>query len=103
MKRVSTTVPAFLLALTISVVLIPCALLCRNHPSVGFRCGLLATASDPYLDGSRRLLQKRTWHLGNGTRTWGETYGMKYNRLYLSLELSHTNPRLTANEAREND
>jgi len=69
---------------------------------MALRCGLLPTASDPYLDGSRKPFQRCSWHLGNGTRDWGQTYGVKLNRLYFSLEVRHTDPRITADEAREN-
>ncbi len=87
-KRASTIALVCLLASALSGALIWCALLYHHHGSLGFRCGLLPTASDPYLDGSRKLFQKCSWHLGSGTRTWGETYGVKLSRLYLSMDSS---------------
>ncbi len=72
-----------------------------GHGSVSFHCGLLSTASDPYLDGSGHVFQRATWHLGNGTRTWGETHGVKIQRCYLSVQVTHLNPHFTATEARE--
>jgi hypothetical protein len=74
-----------------------------DHSSVIFRCGLLGRANDPYLDGSGRTFQRCTWHLGVGTRTWGETYGFKVRRVYVSMQVKHINPRLTAREAREDE
>ena len=50
-----------LLAVALSWALISCSVLYRSHGSLGIRCGLLATASDPYLDGSRKLFQKCSW------------------------------------------
>ncbi len=44
-----------------------------SRSSVSFRCGVLSKANDPYLDGSGHVLQRVSWHLGNATRTWGET------------------------------
>ena len=43
---------------------------------------LLAAVSDPYLDGSGKVFQKCSWHLGNRTHAWGETYGFKTRRLF---------------------
>jgi len=93
----------YLLAMALSWALIWCSVLYPNHSSLGIRCGLLATANDPYLDGSRKPFQKCSWHIGNATRTWGETYGLKLRRLYVSLEVRHCNPRITPDEARENE
>jgi len=100
-KRVTIISRGCSLAVALSWSLIWCSLLYHNHGCLGFRCGLLATASDPYLDGFRKPYQKCSWHLGNGTRTWGETYGLEFYRLYISMEVRHTNPRITPDEARE--
>ncbi len=69
--------------------------------SVSFRCGLLATSNDPYLDGSGHVFQQISWHLGNATRTRGETYGVKIHRCYLSVFVKHVNPHVSPAEARE--
>ena len=74
-----------------------------KRSSIHFRCGLLGKANDPYFDGSGRTFQRCAWHLGIGTRTWGETYGFKVRRIYASMEVKHTNPRLTPREAREDE
>ena len=103
MKHVAIIGMGCLLAVALSWALISCSVLYRSHGSLGIRCGLLATASDPYLDGSHKLFQECSWHIGNATRIWGETYGLKLRRLYLSLEVRHTNPRITPDEARENE
>lgn len=103
MKHVTIIVMGCLLAVAPSWALISCSVFYHNHGSLGIRCGLLAITSDPCLDGSRKLFQKCSWHLGNATRTWGETYGLKLRRLYLSLEVRHTNPRITPDEATENE
>jgi hypothetical protein len=103
MKRHATVIMVYVMALALSGALVWCAVLYHSHGSLRFRGGLLATASDPYLDGSRKLFQICSWHLGNGTRTWGKTYGVKVNRLYLSMEVRHTNTRISADEARENE
>ena len=103
MKRPATVIIASLIPLALSGALVWCALLYHSHGSLRFRGGLLASTSDPYLDGSRKLFQKCSWHLGHGTRTWGNTYGVKVNRLYLSMEVRHTNPRISADEAREKE
>jgi hypothetical protein len=49
------------------------------------------------------VFQKGNWHFGNATRTWGETYGVKLNRFYLSLSVKHINPLVSRKEAREAD
>jgi len=89
------------LALALLVLLILGVALYANHGSIGFWCGMSATASDEYLDGSNRMFQQGGWHLGNGTRTWGETYGLKVGRFYLTMGVTHTNPSITADEANE--
>ena len=88
----SKTTLACLLALAIAAVAVWCSLLYINHGSFGFRCGLLDAANEPYLDGSGKAFQKGSWHLGNGTHIRGETYGFKVHRLYVSMEVGHTNP-----------
>ncbi len=62
---------------------------------------MLATANELYLDGSNGWFQQCSWHLGKGTRTWGETYGVKLWRVYASLEVQHTDPSVTPSEAEE--
>jgi len=103
MKRLFQKPLACLLALVIAGVAVWRSLHYGDHGSFGFRCGLLAAANDPYLDGSGKVFQKGSWHLGNGTRTWGETYGLKVHRLYVSMKVGHTNPRITPREAREEE
>ena len=74
-----------------------------NHGSLEFRCGRLPAANDPYLDGTGRVFQTVSWHLGNATRTWGETYGVKIGRCYVSMGVTHINPLITVRAAREDD
>jgi hypothetical protein len=74
-----------------------------NRSSARFRCGLLGRANDPYLDDSGKTFQRCTWHIGIGTRTWGETYDFKLRRVYVSMQVTHVNPRLTPREAREDE
>ena len=89
------------LAALVSTVAGWCVVLYANHGSLYFRCGLLPTANDEYLDGSHRTFQQCTWHLGNSTRTWGATYGFKVCRGYVSMEVKHVNPKRTAEEEGE--
>ncbi len=89
------------LAVAVPVMVVFCVRLYANQGSISVRCGMLATANEPYLDNPNRLFQKVSWHLGIGTRTWGETYGIKVRRVYLSVQVTHTNPRLTPSEAGE--
>jgi len=102
-KRTRAVILACLLAVAMSGTLIWCGVLYHDHGCLGFRGGLLATYSDPYLDGSGKPFQRCSWHLGNGTRTWGETYGVKLGRLFLSMEVRHTNPRIIPDEAGESE
>lgn len=90
------------LAVAVTVMVVFCVPLHANHGSISFRCGMLATPNDPYLDNSNRLFQQCSWHLGIGTRTWGETYGIKMRRVYVSMGVRHTNPSITPSEAGEN-
>jgi hypothetical protein len=64
-------------------------------------CGTLTSASDQYLDGSGRIFQQTSWHLGNALRTRGETYGIKLGRFYVSFSVRHTNPAVTTEDAGE--
>jgi hypothetical protein len=91
------------LAVAITGMALCCSQLYAKHGSVAFRCGILATANDQYLDNSGRMFQECSWHLGIGTRTWGETYGLKVRRVYVTMEIKHINPRLTPSEAREDE
>src|SRR6478752_7796167 len=70
----------------------------RDHISISFGTGIL-TKPDDYLDGSNHVFQKGGFHLGNGTHVWGETYGMKVDRFYVTMGVLHTNPKVTAEEA----
>jgi hypothetical protein len=91
------------LAVAVTGMAVWCVQPCANRSSVRFRCGLLGRVNNPYLDGSDRTFQRCTWHLGIGTRTWGETYGVKVRRIYVSMEVKHVNLRLTPKEAREDE
>src|SRR5690242_1867994 len=71
MKRLPVQLMPCTLAALVSTVAGWCVVLYANHGSLYFRCGLLPTANDEYLDGSHRTFQQCTWHLGNSTRTWG--------------------------------
>ncbi len=90
-------------SIVVATAMIAWILFARAHTSVGFRCGLLPAKNDPYLDGSGRALQNCDWHLGNGKRTWGETYGLKLKRVYVSVDVTHTNPNVTVVEAGEDN
>ena len=103
MKQLALRVLVCAVAVGLTGAAVSCLLLYANHGSVSVRCGLLATATDLYLDGSGRTFQKCSWHLGIGTRTWGETYGFKVRRVYVSLGVRHINPRLSPGEAREDE
>lgn len=103
MKRLLLQIMLCALAAAFTGMAVWCVQLYAHHGSVRFRCGLLATAKEQYLDGSGRILQRCSWHLGVGTRTWGETYGFKVYRIYISMEVKHVNLRLTPREAREDD
>jgi hypothetical protein len=87
--------------ITVLMIVIVAGVLRGTHTSFGFHCGLLPTANDLFLDGSGEALQKCSWHLGNGRRTWGETYGVKVKRAYVSLQVMHRNPDVSESEARE--
>jgi hypothetical protein len=69
--------------------------------SLSFGCGMLATSKDQFLDGSGRIVHQCSWHFGNGLRTWGETYGLKFGRCYLTVYVTHIDSRWTKTEAAE--
>ena len=71
----------------------------EGHPFISLHCGLLPASNHMYLDGSGHVFQNVSWHLGNGTRTTGETYGIKLMRGYFSVQVRHVNPRVSADEA----
>jgi hypothetical protein len=56
---------------------------------------------DPY--GSGKIFQEVSWHLGIGTRTWGETYTLRVRHHYVSLQVKHRNRLITPAEAKEED
>ena len=87
--------------ITLLVIMIVAVVLRATYTSLGLNCGLLPTENDSFLDGSGEALQKCSWHLGNGRRTWGETYGVKVKRAYVSLQVMHRNPDVSESEARE--
>jgi hypothetical protein len=68
---------------------------------VSLNCGLLRTSREMFLDSSGDIFQRVDWHLGNGTRTRGETYGMKISRAYLTLSVTHIRAGITPAQARE--
>jgi hypothetical protein len=77
------------------------AVLYFQQGSVSFRVGMLSTSRGQFLDGSGRMLQEVSWHMGNGLRTWGETYGLKFGRGYVTVQVTHIDPSWTKAEARE--
>jgi hypothetical protein len=89
--------------ITVLVIVIVVGVLRGTHTSFGFNCSMLPTGNDSFLDGSGEALQKCTWHLGNGRRTCGETYGVKVKRAYVRLQVKHTNPDVSESETREGD
>jgi hypothetical protein len=100
-KRLLLQLGISALAVAVAVVLAWGVRVYANHGSVSFRCGMLATANEQYLDDSNALFQRCSWHLGKGTRTWGETYGIKVWRVYVSLGVQHIDPSITPSEAEE--
>jgi len=90
-------------AVTVLAIVIIACVLHGTHTSLSVHCGLLPTENDSFLDGSGQPVQKCTWHLGNARRTWGETYGVKVKRVYVSLQVRHTNPDVSESEAREDN
>jgi hypothetical protein len=102
MKRLSLT-PISCSVLAVVGITAWCVLFLGNHGPLSLWCGRLSSANDPYLDGSGDVFQKGNWHFCNATRTWGETYGVKLNRFYLSLSVKHINPLVSPKEAREDD
>jgi len=91
---------AVALAVTVTLMLC-CVPLAASQGSISFQFGMLATPTAPYLDGSNRWFQQGRWHLGKGTRTWGETYGIKVWRIYASVGVQHTDASITPSEAEE--
>lgn len=75
----------------------------NSNTSFYLDAGVLATATDEYLDGTGHVFQRGSWHLGNALRTRGETYGLKVNRYYLTFCVKHINPRVSPEEAHESD
>lgn len=103
MNRLSPGPITFALAVAVAVMGACCVVLFGNDGPLHLWEGILAHASDQYLDGSGRAFQKGSWHLGNGTRTWGETYGFKVGRFYMSMSVKHVNTTVTPTEAREDE
>jgi hypothetical protein len=95
MKRISLQLMACALAAVVATVAGWCLLLYANHGSIRFRCGLLPTANDSYLHWSGQT----GGHLGDGTHVWWDTYGVNVNRVYLTLHVTHVDPKRTAEEA----
>jgi hypothetical protein len=100
MKRKLLHILAAMLGVLVTVVVVWVGVLYANHGSLSFHRGSLA-AHQQFLDGSGDMLQRCTWHLGNGTRTWGETYGVKIFGGYVTVEVTHINPQVTPQQARE--
>src|SRR4051812_1198811 len=71
--------------------------------AVGLRLssGWLASSDAHHLDNSENVFQRTTWHLGNGTRTRGSTYGNKVARAYLGIQVTRVDSRVTPEEAQE--
>jgi hypothetical protein len=90
-------------AIVIAMIATCVGLLLTRRVSFSVHAGLLPTANDPFLDGSNRSLQTATWHLGNGTRTWGETVGLKLRRAYLTVQIKHTNPTVSVIDAHDDE
>ena len=75
-------------------------ILYTNHGSVRLGCGTLSPGQT-FLDGSRGLVQRTSWHMGNGLRTWGTTYGITFARAYVVIQITHVNLHWTPTEAGE--
>ncbi len=70
------------------------------HGSLRVGYGVLRPG-EVFLDGSSRMFQRISWHLGTGVRTWGTTYGMKFGTAYLTLQVTHVDRRWTPTQAGE--
>jgi hypothetical protein len=100
MKRYLRRILVAALAVLVTAAAVWVGVLYANHGSLSFHRGTLAT-NDQFLDGSGKMFQRGTWHLGNGTRTWGETYGVNIFRAYVTVQVTHRNPQVTPQQARE--
>ena len=47
---------------------------------------------ETYLDGTRHVFQRGSWHMGDGTRLYGFTYGVKIGRFYFTYGTIHGDP-----------
>ena len=90
-----------ILAVALAGAMVSLIALHTGRGSLSVWWGILPTANDPYLDNSGRTFQTVSWHFGDGTKTWGETYGVKVFRACVSVQVTHTNPRLTPSEVGE--
>ena len=54
------------------------------------RSGLLD--QDCFLDCSRSIFQSVSWHIGDATKCWGDTYGLKVGKLFWSVSVMHGRP-----------
>ena len=100
MKRRLLHILAATLGVLVTAVAVWVGVLYANYGSLSFHRGTLA-AHDQFLDGSGDVFQRCTWHLGNGTRTWGETYGVRIFGGYVTVEVKHVNPQVTPPQAGE--
>jgi len=71
------------------------------HDRLALHCGLLPASNDQFLDNSGHFFQRCSWHLGDGTRTSGETFGIKIRRAYVTLQITNPIGSKTPAEARE--
>jgi hypothetical protein len=100
MKRRLLHILAATLGVLVTAVAVWVGVLYANHGSLSFHRGSLA-ANDQFLDGSGDMFQRCSWHLGNATRTWGETYGVNIFRGYVTVQVTHRNPQVTPQQASE--
>lgn len=53
--------------------------------------GILASG-DYFLDGSQSIFQCGGWHLDDGTKCWGNRYGIQVGRFFWEIEVRHGRP-----------
>lgn len=102
LKRILARLRAGVLLLLFMGMTLWTVILYTNHGSLHLGCGILSPGQT-FLDGSRSLLQRISWHMGNGLRTWGTTYGITFARVYVTIQITHVDLHWTPTEAREDE
>lgn len=76
---------------------------CSNGRMTGAQGLVVLDKMDERKRVSLHNLKPRQRERRDGTRTWGDTCGIKIHRTYLSVQVTHVNPRRTVKEAREDE